>query len=44
MVAERCKHAWVNKLDLSRWFGKKAHAQGGRFDSKYTHHGAGGRT
>lgn len=39
VLAERCKHAWVNKLDLSHvefGKGKRMLLKGGRFDSKYS--------
>jgi Transcriptional regulator, AbiEi antitoxin, Type IV TA system len=38
VLAERCNHAWVNKLDLSHvefGKGKRMLLKGGRFDSKY---------
>jgi len=39
VLAERCKHVWVNKLDLSQvefGKGKRMLLKGGRFDSKYS--------
>ena len=38
LLAENCKHAWVQKVDLSKvdfGKGKRALVKGGRFDSKY---------
>ena len=38
LLAEKCKHAWVRKVDLSKvefGKGKRALVKGGRFDSKY---------
>jgi hypothetical protein len=38
VLAERCNHAWVNKLDLSHvefGKGKRMLLKGGRFDSEY---------
>ena len=38
VLAERCQHTWVKKLDLSKvdfGKGKRMLVSGGRFDSKY---------